>query len=600
MSSGNLNFTINIGGNVFSGVAQIDALMNNLTATIEKQETFWKKISQTSFRFNAVLQSVKTIAAGVRNTLNGFESTYNIQAAAEAKLAQVMRNTMNASDDEVESIKRLAAEQQKLGIISSEIQVAGAQELGTYLSKSASLKALMPVMNDMVAQQYGYNASQEQAVQIGSMMGKVMDGQVGALSRYGYKFTEAQEKILKYGNEQQRVATLAQVVSASVGGMNAALASTNVGQAKQRANEMDAIKQRVGKMYVDIQGALAPVFDKLHEKINTLVGWFENNFDTISTVCMGVATTIGVAFDVVANIVGGTIDVFKWLYDVVSVGYPIMAGLGVAIGGLAIVINAAAIKTAFLTGITKAWTVAQGVAAGATKIWTGAQAILNAVMTANPIGVIIALVAGLVTGVALCWNKFAGFRAVILTVWDTVKGFGGVLKTFVLDRITGIIEGVGALGSAIAKLFKGDFSGAWDAAKTGVVKITGVEAVSNAFNGAKETVQGTKAAYSKNLENEQAKDAEKKAAKEGVEAGDDLTLGLSKKAGSPIGGALAGIGETAAKDNAGKIKNINVVIERVVDTFNINTTNLREDLTRVKQMVAEVLTSSVNDLNYVV
>ena len=34
-----------------------------------------------------------------------------------------------------------------------------------------------------------------------------------------------------------------------------------------------------------------------------------------------------------------------------------------------------------------------------------------------------------------CWNKFAGFRAVILTVWDTVKGFGNILKQYVLDRI---------------------------------------------------------------------------------------------------------------------------------------------------------------------
>ena len=78
----------------------------------------------------------------------------------------------------------------------------------------------MPVMNDMLAQQYGLNASQESAAQIATMMGKVMDGQVGALSRYGYKFTEAQEQILKFGTEEQRAATLAEVVSESVGGVS--------------------------------------------------------------------------------------------------------------------------------------------------------------------------------------------------------------------------------------------------------------------------------------------------------------------------------------------------------------------------------------------
>ncbi len=38
------------------------------------------------------------------------------------------------------------------------------------------------------------------------MLGKVMDGQTGALSRYGYSFDAIQEQILKYGTEAQRAA----------------------------------------------------------------------------------------------------------------------------------------------------------------------------------------------------------------------------------------------------------------------------------------------------------------------------------------------------------------------------------------------------------
>ena len=100
-------------------------------------------------------------------------------------------------------------------------------------------------MNDMVAQQYGYNATQESAVNIATMMGKVMDGQVGALSRYGYKFDEAQEKILKYGTEAEKVATLTEVISESVGGMNAALAQTDEGIMKQQADRIGDIQERI-------------------------------------------------------------------------------------------------------------------------------------------------------------------------------------------------------------------------------------------------------------------------------------------------------------------------------------------------------------------
>ena len=165
-----------------------------------------------------------------------------VQQEAETKLATNMRNTMGARDEDIQSIKDLCAAQQQLGVIGDEVQLAGAQELATYLEKKSSLEKLIPVMNDMVAQQYGLNATQESAANIATMLGKVMDGQVGALSRYGYKFDEAQAQILKFGTEEQRVAVLAEVVESAVGGMNEALAKTDAGRAKQAANDFTAAK----------------------------------------------------------------------------------------------------------------------------------------------------------------------------------------------------------------------------------------------------------------------------------------------------------------------------------------------------------------------
>ncbi|MGM9795497.1 MAG: hypothetical protein ACI3ZZ_04685 [Candidatus Aphodosoma sp.] len=176
------------------------------------------------------INQVIDLGKRIWSTASEFIDANKAQQEAEAKLAKVMQNTMGASNAEVESIKKLASAQQALGVIGDEVQLAGAQELSTYLSKKDSLESLLPVMNDMLAQQYGLNASQESAVNIATMLGKVMDGQVGALSRYGYRFDEAQEKILKYGTEEERVATLAEVVGASVGGMNAALAANNLFQ----------------------------------------------------------------------------------------------------------------------------------------------------------------------------------------------------------------------------------------------------------------------------------------------------------------------------------------------------------------------------------
>ena len=201
--------------------------------------------------------------AGIAYAAKSAKEAYDKQAEAEAKLTQVMRNTMKATSSETQSIMDLTAAQQQLGVIGDEVQLAGAQELATYLEKSATLKKLIPVMNDMVAQQYGYSASAENAANVATMLGKVMDGQTGALSRYGYKFDEAQEKILKYGTEEQRAATLAEVVEASVGGMNQALANTPSGRMQQLSNTLGDIKEQFGAAVTSILTAFLPALNAL-------------------------------------------------------------------------------------------------------------------------------------------------------------------------------------------------------------------------------------------------------------------------------------------------------------------------------------------------
>ena len=135
----------------------------------------------------------------------------------------------------------------------------------------------------------------------------------------------------------------------------------------------------------------------------------------------------------------------------------------------------------------------------ALKAWVAIQKILNVVMNLNPVGLIVAGIAALVAIVAVCWNKFAGFRAVILTVWDAMKGFAGMLKDLVIDRITGLLTGIGKVGEALAKLFKGDFSGAWSSAKSAASLITGHDARSKAFSTSSDIISGIGGNYKAHL-----------------------------------------------------------------------------------------------------
>lgn len=52
---------------------------------------------------------------------------------------------------------------------------------------------------------------------------------------------------------------------------------------------------------------------------------------------------------------------------------------------------------------------------------------------------------------------------------ETLKGFGKSIKEFVMDKVDQTVSSLGLMGSAISKLFKGDFSGALEDAKNGIV-----------------------------------------------------------------------------------------------------------------------------------
>lgn len=243
-------------------VAQATANIGNLAKSFDEARSSAVKSRDEIIKFSQLGASFQNVIGGIQQlsgALNKLSAAAATQQEVETKLANNMRNTMSARQEDIQSIYNLCSAQQQLGIIGDEVQLSGAQELATYLTKKSSLEALIPVMNDMIAQQYGLNATSEAAANIATMLGKVMDGQTGALSRYGYKFDEVQEQILKFGTEEQRAAVLAEVVESAVGGMNEALAQTDAGKAKQAANEMGDLEEKVGALYARISPVITRV-----------------------------------------------------------------------------------------------------------------------------------------------------------------------------------------------------------------------------------------------------------------------------------------------------------------------------------------------------
>ena len=159
--------------------------------------------------------------------------------------------------------------------------------MATFLYQKSSLEVLIPAMNNLVAQQRGFSAEAGDAVNVANLMGKAMMGMTSALRRVGITFTEAQEAAIKNGNEQERAAMLAQIITDNVGEMNAALAKTDAGKQKQLANEMGALKAKIGSLV----SSVAPYLNVGASIANMAMG-----FMSLRNVVVAFSSKIGSAY----------------------------------------------------------------------------------------------------------------------------------------------------------------------------------------------------------------------------------------------------------------------------------------------------------------
>lgn len=209
------------------------------------------------------------------------------QVKAETQLEAVLGNVKSiqaggaaAVQSAKNELMEYASKLQGVGVIGDEVTLSGMKQLATFQLNADQIKTLSGGMLDLLANQKGLNATQEDAAQVGNLIGKVMQGQVGALSRVGITFTKAQEQILKYGDANEKAATLAEVLKQNVGGVNEALAKTDAGKAQQRANAIGDKMEEVGKKLRVVKEKMAfftaPIKIALMDSLISLMGTLEN------------------------------------------------------------------------------------------------------------------------------------------------------------------------------------------------------------------------------------------------------------------------------------------------------------------------------------
>lgn len=410
--------------------------------------------------------------AGLTALFSGSSELAKAQIEAETKLEAVLGNVVSiqargagAAAEAKQNLMGVASSLQNIGVIGDEVTLAGMQQLATFQLSDKEISILAPGLTDLMAQQKGLNASQQDAVAYGNLIGKVMQGQTSALSRVGITFDEAQEKALQTGDAEQRAAVLAEILQQNVGGVNKALAETDQGKIQQVANAWGDMKEEVGKVSLSIKSKFSAVVMKNIAPIQKLGTTFLGVLNKIadkalpvvdSAIAMIVPTIDGVLerlsnFSDSSGFIGGLAGVCKAAGPVIS---GIFSGIGSAAQTFAPVV-----KTIFTDVAQKVGSVLQfmGSKTGWLQKVISKAAPLIASVVSTAWSVISPVMDIAISTFKLLFNVtstvFNGILSVVSTVWSKVKPIiDGIAKglNWISDKVGGLL-GDGGSGRATRK-----------------------------------------------------------------------------------------------------------------------------------------------------
>lgn len=260
--------------------------------------------------FGNSLVQMATGAGLVIGTISKYKKAVeasNYQIEQETKLYATMRG-QGFRDEQIASIKSYASELQNLGVVGDEVTLAGAQQLAGYHLTEKNLKRILPAMQELILKQKGLKGTGQDAVSVADMFGKGILGKVTRIEQAGIALTDYEKQLIKTGTQEQKVSTLIEAVTKSVGKQNAEFYKTPEGKIAHANNAIGDMYEDMGKLFRDVRGrywsfmadnldSIAPFFEGtinvLANGFDTLIGSIDFLFKTLANTPSGVKTTIG-------------------------------------------------------------------------------------------------------------------------------------------------------------------------------------------------------------------------------------------------------------------------------------------------------------------
>ncbi len=253
-----------------------------------------------------------------------------------------------------------------------------------------------------------------------SSLGEVQGSLADALEWSGITVEEFNDELAKCSNEEERQDLIMKTLKDTYGEAAGQYKETNkdvieARKAQEKLTDAFAELGRIGEPILtaikdkiaDMVSAAGPHLEALIQKVKDISTWVKDNGDTID----------------------------QWV--------AVILGAGTAIGTFLLILNWGAIMTA---------------AANAVKVVRTAILAMNAAMLANPVGLIVSLIAGLVVAFVYLWNNVEGFRKFWINAWELIKSTASKAGKAISNALSDAWTAVKKAWSSVTKFFSGIWS----------------------------------------------------------------------------------------------------------------------------------------------
>ena len=588
--SNTVQFTINLDGNAYTGIAQLDKVLGKFNVQATSTPKLMERINNAAFKINNIFQAVQNTVGAVGNVVGKIVDVGGENELQKLNMTTLFQGNTAAAEEMFEKISEYGK--------------------ATVYDKSGLIEAQKTMMS--------FGMEGEKAFSTLKQIGDIAMGDSQKMQSLALAFSQATSAGKLQGQD------LMQLINAGFNPLNEISKHTGESMASlkekmskgQISAEMLAqafawATEEGGLFYQGAEKAGDSTMGKINQLKDTVDEFLINVFDRLKPVidtCLSFATgfleTLPALLDGIANGVSNVIGFF-------SEFAPIIIGVATAITILTAAINISNISLKLQDFWLNVLIAKEQVVAIATKVWAGAQAVLNAVMSLNPITLIVAAIAVLVGAIVWVCSKITGWgslwKGIVGFMKYTFLAFVDAIKLYFTTYINGFLIGLDKIRLGWYKFKE-------------AVGMGDSEENQNAINAINESIEARKKAISDGAQSVQDNINKAKKSLGGIEMGwkkkedvseasDKVSSGIgineqlqnSVNGNSTTGNVTGTGGELAGSSNAiasGGTRNTSVTINlgKMADvTFNGGVGKNAEDMVRtLEECLLRVLYSAQN------